>query len=77
MDTVSASRPAILVLEDGSVFKGLSIGVDGDTVGEVVFKNAPCCGCRQETCLRPDANCMELIGVEEVWDKVKGLLVTP
>jgi carbamoyl-phosphate synthase small subunit len=37
---VTASRPAILVLEDGSVFKGLSIGVDGDSVGEVVFNTA-------------------------------------
>ena len=46
-------------------------------VGEVVFKNAPCCGCRQETCLRPGENCMDLISVEEVWDKTKGLLVAP
>jgi carbamoyl-phosphate synthase small subunit len=37
---VTISRPAILVLEDGSVFKGLSIGVDGDTIGEVVFNTA-------------------------------------
>ena len=37
---MTASRPAILVLEDGSVFKGLSIGVDGDTIGEVVFNTA-------------------------------------
>ncbi|MCB1723839.1 MAG: glutamine-hydrolyzing carbamoyl-phosphate synthase small subunit [Gammaproteobacteria bacterium] len=34
------TRPAILVLEDGSVFNGLSIGVDGQTVGEVVFNTA-------------------------------------
>ena len=32
--------PAILALEDGSVFHGLSIGADGDTVGEVVFNTA-------------------------------------
>jgi len=32
--------PAILVLADGSVFHGLSIGADGVTVGEVVFNTA-------------------------------------
>ena len=32
--------PAVLVLEDGSVFRGESIGVDGETVGEVVFNTA-------------------------------------
>ena len=32
--------PAILVLEDGSVFQGRSIGADGHTVGEVVFNTA-------------------------------------
>jgi len=32
--------PAILVLEDGSVFHGRSIGADGHTVGEVVFNTA-------------------------------------
>ncbi len=31
---------AILVLADGSVFRGLSIGADGITVGEVVFNTA-------------------------------------
>ncbi|RLQ20624.1 carbamoyl-phosphate synthase small subunit [Seongchinamella sediminis] len=34
------SSPAILVLEDGSVFKGLAIGADGASVGEVVFNTA-------------------------------------
>ena len=34
------TRPAILVLEDGSVFHGQSIGADGQTVGEVVFNTA-------------------------------------
>jgi len=34
------SKPAILVLEDGSVFRGVSIGADGETVGEVVFNTA-------------------------------------
>lgn len=31
---------AILALEDGSLFEGVSIGVDGSTVGEVVFNTA-------------------------------------
>lgn len=34
------SEPALLVLEDGSVFRGLSIGVSGQTTGEVVFNTA-------------------------------------
>ncbi|MEQ1590828.1 MAG: glutamine-hydrolyzing carbamoyl-phosphate synthase small subunit [Thiobacillaceae bacterium] len=37
---MSAPSPAILVLADGSVFHGLSIGADGSTVGEVVFNTA-------------------------------------
>ncbi|MEN8175696.1 MAG: glutamine-hydrolyzing carbamoyl-phosphate synthase small subunit, partial [Pseudomonadota bacterium] len=32
--------PAILVLQDGSVFRGESIGADGESVGEVVFNTA-------------------------------------
>lgn len=32
--------PAILVLADGTVFKGLSIGASGHTVGEVVFNTS-------------------------------------
>ena len=32
--------PAILALEDGSLFYGLSIGVSGETTGEVVFNTA-------------------------------------
>ena len=32
--------PAILALEDGSVFKGVAIGVAGHSVGEVVFNTA-------------------------------------
>jgi carbamoyl-phosphate synthase small subunit len=32
--------PAILALEDGSIFKGLAIGADGTSVGEVVFNTA-------------------------------------
>ena len=37
---VNVSKPAILALEDGTVFHGLSIGADGTTVGEVVFNTA-------------------------------------
>ena len=33
-------KPALLVLEDGTLFRGESIGVDGQTVGEVVFNTA-------------------------------------
>ena len=33
-------RPAILVLADGTVFKGSAIGSDGCSVGEVVFNTA-------------------------------------
>ncbi len=32
--------PAVLVLEDGSVFRGQSIGAEGTSVGEVVFNTA-------------------------------------
>ncbi|MFT3741870.1 MAG: glutamine-hydrolyzing carbamoyl-phosphate synthase small subunit [Gammaproteobacteria bacterium] len=32
--------PALLVLEDGSIFKGTAIGIAGQTVGEVVFNTA-------------------------------------
>jgi carbamoyl-phosphate synthase small subunit len=34
------TQPAILVLADGSVFRGLSIGAEGTTTGEVVFNTA-------------------------------------
>ena len=33
-------KPAFLVLEDGTSFRGESIGADGQTVGEVVFNTA-------------------------------------
>lgn len=33
-------KPAVLVLEDGSVFRGSSIGAEGQSVGEVVFNTA-------------------------------------
>jgi len=34
------SNPAILVLQDGTVFKGESIGANGSSVGEVVFNTS-------------------------------------
>jgi len=34
------SNPAVLVLEDGSVFKGISIGAAGRSTGEVVFNTS-------------------------------------
>ena len=34
------SKPAVLVLEDGTVFNGVAIGADGCSVGEVVFNTA-------------------------------------
>ncbi|MDH5446148.1 MAG: glutamine-hydrolyzing carbamoyl-phosphate synthase small subunit [Gammaproteobacteria bacterium] len=33
-------KPALLALEDGTVFHGESIGIDGQTTGEVVFNTA-------------------------------------
>ncbi len=33
-------KPALLVLEDGSLFRGEAIGADGQSVGEVVFNTA-------------------------------------
>lgn len=38
--STGAPRPAILVLEDGSIFKGTAIGATGASVGEVVFNTA-------------------------------------
>ncbi|MCC5861454.1 MAG: glutamine-hydrolyzing carbamoyl-phosphate synthase small subunit [Gammaproteobacteria bacterium] len=34
------TEPAILALEDGTVFRGLSVGSPGRTIGEVVFNTA-------------------------------------
>ncbi|MCQ4348181.1 glutamine-hydrolyzing carbamoyl-phosphate synthase small subunit [Pseudomonas stutzeri] len=34
------TKPAILALADGSIFRGEAIGADGHTVGEVVFNTA-------------------------------------
>jgi carbamoyl-phosphate synthase small subunit len=37
---MTAPKPALLALADGSIFHGISIGIDGQTVGEVVFNTA-------------------------------------
>jgi carbamoyl-phosphate synthase small subunit len=37
---VSQTNPAILVLADGTVFRGVAIGASGSSVGEVVFNTA-------------------------------------
>src|SRR5674476_930314 len=37
---VSQTSPAILVLADGTVFRGVAIGATGTRVGEVVFNTA-------------------------------------
>lgn len=34
------NKPALLMLEDGTVFKGVSIGADGCSAGEVVFNTS-------------------------------------
>ena len=34
------TTPAILALQDGSIFRGVSVGDDGKTIGEVVFNTA-------------------------------------
>ncbi len=34
------SKTAVLALEDGSIFRGIAIGADGETSGEVVFNTA-------------------------------------
>lgn len=38
--TLPATQAAILVLADGTVFKGISMGASGHTVGEVVFNTS-------------------------------------
>ncbi len=35
-----AAKPALLALEDGSVFRGTAFGADGDASGEVVFNTS-------------------------------------
>ncbi|MDX9741226.1 MAG: glutamine-hydrolyzing carbamoyl-phosphate synthase small subunit [Gammaproteobacteria bacterium] len=37
---MTLQQPALLALADGTVFRGVSIGVSGQTVGEVVFNTA-------------------------------------
>lgn len=37
---IADTKPAILALADGSIFPGISIGAEGQTVGEVVFNTA-------------------------------------
>ncbi len=37
---MDVTEPAVLGLEDGTVFRGLSVGAAGETVGEVVFNTA-------------------------------------
>jgi len=37
---MSTTRQAVLVLEDGAVFRGRSLGAEGETIGEVVFNTA-------------------------------------
>ena len=34
------STPAVLALQDGTVFRGISVGAEGQTIGEVVFNTA-------------------------------------
>ena len=34
------STPAVLALQDGTLFHGISVGADGKTIGEVVFNTA-------------------------------------
>lgn len=40
MNNPALNQPAILALEDGSVFHGIAIGAEGRTSGEVVFNTA-------------------------------------
>ncbi|NOG31826.1 glutamine-hydrolyzing carbamoyl-phosphate synthase small subunit [Halomonas sp. TBZ9] len=40
MNNPALSKPAILALEDGSIFHGTAIGAEGQTSGEVVFNTA-------------------------------------
>jgi carbamoyl-phosphate synthase small subunit len=35
-----STTPAVLALQDGTVFQGISVGDDGKTIGEVVFNTA-------------------------------------
>ena len=35
-----ANKSAILVLADGSIYEGISVGADGDCIGELVFNTS-------------------------------------
>ena len=37
---MQATKSAVLILEDGTEFRGRSFGYDGSTAGEVVFNTA-------------------------------------
>ena len=37
MDLLENRKKAYLLLEDGTVYEGVSIGTEGTTIGEVVF----------------------------------------
>jgi carbamoyl-phosphate synthase small subunit len=37
---VLLAKPAVLALEDGTIFRGTSVGAEGKTIGEVVFNTA-------------------------------------
>ena len=39
-ETGQVTTPAVLALEDGTVFDGISVGAEGRTIGEVVFNTA-------------------------------------
>ena len=39
-EELTLEHPAILALEDGTIFRGISIGADGAAMGEVVFNTA-------------------------------------
>src|SRR4029453_11543312 len=38
--TITAPRTAWLALEDGTTYKGVAVGADGEVFGEVVFQTA-------------------------------------
>jgi ADP-heptose:LPS heptosyltransferase len=42
--------------------------------GRVIFKNLACCGCKQQECIRPGQSCMDIIEVDEVWEKVEKMI---
>ncbi len=42
--------------------------------GAVIFKDPPCCDCKQVSCIRPENPCMDWIDVEEVWEAISALI---